>query len=363
MGNIVDIYINIIDDLPKIICQKTNTINSFKGDMDLFDYSNDLIVTAEKTNFAGQNNIFLFQISKVTLKNNFKLYDYKESTLLQLFCYYEKTKDYIFVLYQSLKDIKYYIMYNSKELYEIDGSTINQKTLKVKSNQERYYSVSDMTDTKYGSLNVLVIGTYKNETNHKNETFGVDFNNIIMSDNKIFINKTLNLWCDYYLSFVEHVENNYTRIYYINNYIIIRLRTCYPTRCGSCRTDYGICDDCIYENYALIKDGNKTCYPIEKYIKGYIYNNRTNLFEKCYSSCDFCSSISTNDSDHKCLSCSNGYLISYKNLGNCYKSDDTNFVTSSCSKYTINSTKECVDECPTTSPYYSFEYNSEMDNY
>jgi len=221
-----------------------------------------------------------------------------------------------------------------------------------------------MTDiTKYGSLNVLIVGTYKNETYYKNETFGVDFNNIIMSDNKIFINKTLNLWCDYYLSFVEHVENNYTRIYYINDYIIFKLRTCFPTRCGSCRTDYSICDDCIYENYALIKNGNETCYPIEKYIKGYIYNNSTNLFEKCYSSCDFCSSISTNDSDHKCLSCSNEYLISYKNLGNCYKSDDTNFVTSSCSKYTINSTNECVDECPTTSPYYSFEYNSEMDNY
>ena len=92
-----DIHINKIDNLPKIICQETNAINSFKGDMDLFDYNNDLIVTAEKTNFAGKNNIFLFQISKVTLKNNFKLYDYKESTLLQLFCYYEKTKDYIFV--------------------------------------------------------------------------------------------------------------------------------------------------------------------------------------------------------------------------------------------------------------------------
>ena len=38
-------------------------------------------------------------------------------------------------------------------------------------------------------------------------------------------------------------------------------------------------------------------------------------------------------------------------------------MTSSCSKYIINSTNECVDECPTTSPYYSFEYNSEMDNY
>ena len=359
-----DVCVNKGGDFPMITFQKTNPINSFNGNMDLFDYSNGLIVVAEKTSFAGKDNIFLFKISKITLKNMFKLYDYKESKLLQLFCYYDATKDYIFVLYQSLNDIKYFMMYNSKKLYEIDGTSITQKTLKVKSNDERYYNISDMTDiTKYGSLNVLIIGRYKNTTNNKNETYGVDFNNTIISDNKIFINKTLNLWYDYYLSFVEHVENNYTRIYNINGYINFRLRTCYPTRCGSCRTDYSKCDDCIYENYALIKNGNRTCYPNDKYIKGYIYNNKTNLFEKCYSSCDFCSSLSSNNTDHKCLSCSNGYFTSYKNLGNCYKSDDTNFITSSCSKYAINSTNECIDECPIASPYYSFEYKSDIKYY
>ena len=81
----------------------------------------------------------LFKISIITFKNFFKLYDYKEDTLLQLFCYYNATNDYIFVLYQSLNDIKYFIMYNSKNLYKIDGSTITQKTLKIKSNEERYY--------------------------------------------------------------------------------------------------------------------------------------------------------------------------------------------------------------------------------
>ena len=359
-----DVCVNKGGDYPMMTSQKTNTINSFNGNMDLFDYSNGLIVVAEKTNFAGKNNIFLFKISKITLKNMFKLYDYKETELLQLFCYYDATNDYIFVLYQSLNDIKYFMMYNSKKIYEIDGSKIAQKTLKVKSNEERNFSLSDMTDiTKYGSLNVLIIGRYKNTTNNKNDTFGIDFNDIIINNNKIFINKTLNLWYDYYLSFVEHVENNYTRIYNINGYIYFRLRTCYETRCGSCRTNYSICDDCIYENYALIKNGNRTCYPNDKYIKGYIYNNKTNLFEKCYSSCDFCSSLSSKSADHKCLSCANGYLTSYQNLGNCYKSDDSNFITSSCSKYIINSTNECIDECPTTSPFYSFEYNSEIDNY
>ena len=362
--NMLDLCVIKENNLPTISFQKTTTINSFNGNMDLFDYSNGLIATAEKTNFSGKNNIFLFRISKITLKNNFKLYDYKENTLLQLFCYYDATKDIIFVLYQSLNDIKYYMMYNSKKLYELDISSTIQKTLKVKSNEERYFNVSEITDiTKYGSLNVFMIGRYDNKTNNKNDTFGVDFNDIIMSDNKIFINKTLNLWYDYYLTFVEHVENSYTRIYNISNFIYFRLRTCYETRCGSCRTDYSICDDCIYENYALIKNGNRTCYPNDMYIKGYIYQNITNLFEQCYSSCDFCSSISTNNNDHKCLSCSNGYLASYKNLGNCYKSNDSNFIASSCSKYAINSTNECIDECPTTSPYYSFEYKPQIQNY
>ena len=362
--NMFDICVNKGDNYPIITSKETDYINGFNANLDLFDYSNGLVVTSEKANFAGKNNIFLFKISKITLKNLFKLYDYKESEILQLFCYYDETNDYIFVLYQSLETIKYYIMHNSKKLYEINGGDYIHKTLKVKSYEERFYNISEMTDiTKYGSLNVLIKGNYKNNTNNKNETFGIDFNNTLISDNRIFVNKTRNLWYDYYLTFIEHVENNYTRIYNISNFINFRLRTCSPTRCGSCRNNYSICDDCIYENYALIKNGNRTCYPKDKNIKSYIFNNKSNLFEKCYSSCDFCSSLSTNNSDHKCLSCSNGYLTSYKNLGNCYISSDTNFITSSCSKYIINSTNECIDECPTTSPYYSFDYKSEIENY
>lgn len=85
-----------------------------------------------------------------------------------------------------------------------------------------------------------------------------------MSYNKIFINKTLNLWYDYYLLFVDHVENNYSRIYHMNNYNYFRLRTCFEATCGNYRINYSICDDCIYENYELIKNGYRTCYPIDR---------------------------------------------------------------------------------------------------
>ena len=353
--------LNLYKDGDKIAIQSNNIAEISTSEVDLYDYKDNYFANCVKTNFFDHYNIYSFKIKKKSLNNYFVLYDYKETLIRELSFFYDKTNDIILILYQCTNDIKYYIMYNSKKLYEINGTSINKKTLKVKSNEERFYNVSEMTNiTKYGSLNVLKIGRYENETNNKNETFGIDFNNIIMNDNKIFVNKTFNLWYDYYLSFVEHVENNYTRIYYISGYIYFRLRTCFPTRCGSCRTNHSICDDCISENYSVIKNGNKTCYPIDKYIKGYIYNNQTNLFESCYKSCDFCSSLLSNSTDHKCLSCANEYLTSYQNLGNCYKSDDSNFITSSCSKYTINSTNECIDECPTSSPYYSFEYISDL---
>ena len=81
------------------------------------------------------------------------------------------------------------------------------------------------------------------------------------------------------------------------------------------------------------------------------------MFEQCYSSCDFCSDTSEDNTAHKCLSCADEYIPSYVNLGNCYKIDDENFITESCSKYKINSTGECINECPISTPYYEYEYN------
>ena len=74
------------------------------------------------------------------------------------------------------------------------------------------------------------------------------------------------------------------------------------------------------ENEAMLIDSNdNVCYSITKLIKGYKYNSETNYFEKCYSSCDFCSEISTDSSNHKCESCADDYLPSYKYTNNCYK--------------------------------------------
>jgi len=339
-------------------------IYDIKSNPDLFDYNNGFIFFIGTTNFSNHKNIYYFKIAKETYKNYYEIYDYKDENIQKLLCYYGKSKDYIICLYQYLNDIKYFIMYNTKKLYEI--KKYNSKTLKIASNSERYFDANNMLDvTNIGNLNVIKISRYKNEKIYKTENFGIDFHDLIMNNNNIPINKSFNDWYDYHLSFVENIENNFTRIFYIKEVDInFTLRTCYPRQCESCRTNYSICDDCKYENYALIiNDKNDTCYENDKLLKGYIYSEKTNFFEKCYSSCNFCSSSSFNILEHKCISCANGYLPSYNNLGNCYIKDDTEFKTNSCLKYQINSTGECVEECPTSNFYYSFNYNEELNDY
>ena len=109
-----------------------------------------------------------------------------------------------------------------------------------------------------------------------------------------------------------------------------------------------------------------------------IYNNETNYFEECFHTCLFCSLMSStsSESQQNCLACSNGYQKSYEYMGNCYKIDindnsdkiildkgEESFTTvNSCQEtskqYKINSTGECVSECPSISLYkkYTFQY-------
>ena len=344
----------------KLTCYYGNPI---EANMDLFDANNGFIFFSANTSFLNYKNIYYFTISKGTTKNYYQIFDYKEKKIKNLLCYYKLTNDSIICLYQTLNNIKFFTIYNSKKLFGIKKFT--PKTLKVISNFERYYDVNQMLNvTNIGNLNVIKIERLKNKAIYETQRFGYDFYELIMNDNKIFINKSYNDWYNYHLSFIDHIENNYTRIFYIADIDInFLLRTCYPNQCDSCRLNYSICDDCKYENFSLIKDTNKTCYEIDKLIKGYLYNKETNLFEKCYSSCDFCLSISDDNSDHKCLACANGYLPSYNIVGNCYMNNDQNFITSSCSKYKVNSTGECVEQCPTSNFYYSFTYNEILKDY
>ena len=135
-----------------------------------------------------------------------------------------------------------------------------------------------------------------------------------------------------------------------------------------------ICD----ENEAKLRYPNDhKCYSITQLIKGYKYEIETNYFERCYTTCSFCSENSTDSSNHKCESCADDYLPSYKYTKNCYNKNgleesadkivenqnDTNFVTTTCSSYKIESTGECVETCPETTDYYLYEYDSTTEQY
>jgi hypothetical protein len=276
-----DTYVRILTkkSIVNVCLSSSIQANSFKGDIyninstpDLFDYNNGFIFFISVINFLNHKNIYYFKIAKEPSKNYYQIYDYKEENINKLLCYYDKSKDYIICLYQTLNDIKYFTMYNSAKLYQIKSCT--SKTLNVVSNSESYFDANNILNTKnIGNLNVIEINRYKNENIYKNETFGFDFHELLMSNNNIFINKSFNDWYDYHLSFIENIENTFTRIFYIKETdLVFKLRTCYPRQCESCRTNYSICDDCKYENYSLLKGTNDTCYENGKLHKGYIYN-------------------------------------------------------------------------------------------
>jgi hypothetical protein len=96
----------------------------------------------------------------------------------------------------------------------------------------------------------------------------------------------------------------------------------------------------------------------------------------CYETCEYCSKNngSSSENNHNCVSCLSGYLYSYEKPGNCYKypnleiTEDKKlnggiFITAECINYKIASTGECIDRCPSTSPYYTYVYNITSEQY
>ena len=86
----------------------------------------------------------------------------------------------------------------------------------------------------------------------------------LFMDNNLFIpEKSSNNWYIYNFSFIEHEENNYTRIYYL------AYKNSLFFYCLNCWEKYEQCDDCSnYGAYALIDEKNKLI------IKGYLYDNQ-----------------------------------------------------------------------------------------
>ena len=161
------------------------------------------------------------------------------------------------------------------------------------------------------------------------------------------------------------------------------IRTC-QFKCGSCNENYDKCSSTTCKKNFAMKRGDETneCYSNDQNFFNYKYYNETDYFEKCYKSCKFCEKIESNSSavNHNCIVCQDNYLKSYGNPGNCYyiphpfnnsdhlkvayNTDDENYtLVESCpeaKRFQIIETGECVSSCPTSTPYYTYFFNSTL---
>ena len=246
-----------------------------------------------------------------------------------------------------------------------------EKTFYLASFEEIIYDLNDLIpNPPVSDLGNLSIATYKLDySGYKKQFYGINIFDEPLPNNIFTPEPSLN-WNEIYtFSFIDNVENKYTRVYNLSN-VVIKIKTC-DDECNSCWTGYYNCTDCDDPNYATLEDKEAECFPITYIVDNYIYDDESHKFLKCYSTCEFCSeSIDTASSDsQKCISCLPGYLYSYVNLGNCYEYDNleitedkevisNKFAQSDCLIYKIAATGECVNECPSSSPYYTYIYNN-----
>ena len=361
------------NNLIHIIHIKDNiNLTNFIATKDLFDYNNNFIFTAKEISspFMGKKFFDYFTIKKANSANYYIIYDYNIKDILRILVYYDEITDFNIFVFQNIYYIKYLSLNKTKIIFDIGSYS---DIIKVKTNEIKEYYIRNLFDSsKFGNLQIESI--IKNESNKTtNIIFGEHFNDFIINESLLLTSEqSNNNWYQYNFALIDK-EINFTRIFFLSG-IKLYIRTC-AYQCGSCQYDYYKCDSCRNENFAIIEDlENNNCYPKNMIIKTYFYNSNTNIFEKCYNSCQFCSKNYNENSsyEHNCESCLEEYLPSYQFLGNCYKINenemyldkkvnniiDNYFTLTDCQKYRINSTGECTDECPNETIYYSFIDNN-----
>lgn len=370
-NSLVEMYLDT-DGTVKDTSFSSSSYNLF-ADLDLIAYNNEFTFSAQKISYMGLDNIYSLQINQKDYSNYFRFIDYKVNTIEKILGYYNQASNKILFLYQTDNSIKYFILDNIVNFYTL-GSFTHQ--INVKSYEENVqYDLRELITSPnledLGYLNVEMIKYKINTYSNSYEYFGTDFNQILMSNNILIPEPSLNDWKTYNLSFIDHIKDEYTRIYHLTS-LTIKIQTC-KSGCYSCWEDYNTCTDCDNDaNYAPLEDRSDECFPPWYIVDGYIYDINSNKFLTCYENCEFCTEAYGSSSDQKCSSCPPGYLYSYINLGNCYLytnlalSDDKSvdnvneiFIASTCNKYKIASTGECVEECPLSSPYYLYEFNED----
>jgi len=319
----------IINHLSNIIVRTLISNTTFLANKDLFDYDNNFIFSSGKKNEENYITINKYDDEK----RFYKIFDFLEENIIKLFGFYDKINDYIMVVCQYSYYINYYII---KSYNNICHLNYYSGILKIKTNDITIYNIEDFLD-------------------HYS-----DFNDIIFKE--IIIYETFIPTFTNYSFFYEGTESN--RVYFLSNSDFF-LKSC-SSENNECSADFYECDNCD-----SISQNNK-CFSVEDTFEGYLHDS--NGKEKCYKSCQFCSKSEalSSSSNHNCESCIEGYMPSYEFLGNCYKkpersnnslisfyvnniTDEAFIRVDTCPKYIINSTEECVNECPSENVYYSFE--------
>ena len=358
---------------------ETKMIN-YNTNANLYCANNNYIFSAKYGYYMKDNNkikYFYFAINKINKVDYFKFFDYTTSSIRKIMAYYNEENDNLIFVSQYKQYIKYFILNGIKEIFNIISHI---KTKKINSNTETIYDVSDMIESSiyFAPLSIEHSTQYIYNSDSIINYYEEGYRDFpIDNNNHLYIYKSDNKWIDYNFAFIEEVEKDFLAIFYLPNAKLI-IQTC-DQKCLDCPMDFNKCGLCRNPNYAILNgdENDNNCYPINQLFNGYIYSPITKKFEKCYISCKFCFLMGSQSSSskHNCLVCAEGYYPSYVYFGNCYKINDNDInkdkyvsqITDeiftnidSCNAisklYKIESTGECINECPFSTPYYSYTY-------
>ena len=138
---------------------------------------------------------------------------------------------------------------------------IKSYSLRIKSYEHIEYDMNNLIDNlnSLGNLNIEFISRNLSYTITQ-ENYGIHFYNLFMNDNIFIPEKSLKTWYRYNFSFIDHKENDCTRIYYMR-YISIIVQTCNSFNCTSCYENFSQCDNCLNSELYSLTEDNIECYP------------------------------------------------------------------------------------------------------
>ena len=221
-ASLTEIYLDS-DQKIQITSFSTSSYN-LSADIDLISYSNTFQFTfsAEKNSFMGKKDIYRFQINQKFYKNYFKVYNYQENVVKKILGYSSEDDNKIIFIYQTGTGIKYFTLDNIIDIYALESNT---NLIEIGSYQETQYDCNNLlinpSLADFGYLNVehieYITQIDADSTDYFYEYYGIEFNELLMINNILTPEPSLNEWKTYFLSFIDHKENEYTKIYHLGS--------------------------------------------------------------------------------------------------------------------------------------------------